>query len=382
MSDSTGQRSGFVARVVRDPAQPPNALLLTGFLGDSSEAGHTRLYFDAELASYVEIPDEAILHVEPMAREQSPLEGFLVWIQRDARLIQGKVGSPRVSASFLEGPIAAQAQRRAAGPGMPGPDDPGFPGGFLQPTLGAPCIPETIPPRCPLPTIPPGCEAPSEMLRCPTSPAICQHITQGSPICQPSVLVQCPSQPVQTCPTAPSVCCPSIQFPCPTQQPWQCPSQLTFCQSQVDACPSQLTFCQSQQIICQSRAVCPSQLVACQSQQVICQSQLTFCQSQVDACPSQLTFCQSQQIICQSRAVCPSQLVACQSQQVICQSQQIICQSRAICPSQGVVCESVNVICNSAVCPTFGGCPSAVDACPSALCPPGGGFGGGQIGGR
>src|SRR5262245_2376386 len=56
--------STFVGKVVKDPKKHVAALLLSGFLGPSSEKDHTRLYFDAQLSQYVEIPDQAILHSE------------------------------------------------------------------------------------------------------------------------------------------------------------------------------------------------------------------------------------------------------------------------------------------------------------------------------
>src|SRR4051794_12521678 len=107
MEDANGPRMDeFINRLVPDPANPPNTILLSGFLGASSEDGHTRLYFDAQLSSYVEIPNEGILHSQPMPAEQSPLGGSYVWIQRDAELIQGKAGDQqRPKAKFFEGPI-------------------------------------------------------------------------------------------------------------------------------------------------------------------------------------------------------------------------------------------------------------------------------------
>ena len=50
----------FVSKVVSDPKQPPNSLLLIGYLGASSEDNHIRLYFDAQLSDYIEIPQSAM----------------------------------------------------------------------------------------------------------------------------------------------------------------------------------------------------------------------------------------------------------------------------------------------------------------------------------
>src|SRR5262249_18038030 len=84
----------FVAKIVNDPKNPPQTLLLKGFLGASSEEGHTRIYFDASLAAYAEIPDDAILHTmdDPA---QDGLAATSVWIKREAQLIFGPAGSSR-----------------------------------------------------------------------------------------------------------------------------------------------------------------------------------------------------------------------------------------------------------------------------------------------
>jgi hypothetical protein len=90
----------FIAKIVKDPKQVPDALMLTGYLGASSESNHTRLYFNAQLSSYVEIPDDGILNTQDYPGDA--LGGSFVWIKRDAVLIHGKAGT---KAKFLEGPI-------------------------------------------------------------------------------------------------------------------------------------------------------------------------------------------------------------------------------------------------------------------------------------
>ena len=110
----------FVARLVKDPNDPPDLLLLSGYLGASSEEGHVRLYLDEELAHYVEIPEGAIRHTHEISLEQSPLGGSLVWIERAAEVVHGKVGTERQRATFLEGQIARDFMggAAAAAPGL------------------------------------------------------------------------------------------------------------------------------------------------------------------------------------------------------------------------------------------------------------------------
>src|SRR5947209_19060749 len=107
------EKGNFVSKVVKDPGQPPDVLLLRGYLGPSSEQGYTRLYFDAQLSNYVEIPDAAILHTQKIPAEQSALGESYVWIDKNAEIIHGKVGPNRPKAKFLEGPIFQDFMRSA-----------------------------------------------------------------------------------------------------------------------------------------------------------------------------------------------------------------------------------------------------------------------------
>ena len=226
-------RPSFVSKLVSDPKQPPNTLLLMGYLGDSSDPGHTRLYFDAQLASYVEIPDDAILYQQEASKDQSALGANYVWVKRDAPLIHGPIGPNRLKASFLEGRLAQDFG------GAPIPIPTVVP--HLCPTdFGPQCVdPTTLGPHCHHLTTPgPGCPP-------PTLPAIC-GFTHLGPACQPTHMpVPCPppthncppvTQPPQCLPfthfqpqcghvTQPPQCLPVTQFPpqCPpVTQPPQC----------------------------------------------------------------------------------------------------------------------------------------------------------------
>ncbi len=78
----------LVFHIVKNPQEPPEAFLLMGFAGRSAQEGHTRLYLDLLLSSFVELPDDAILHVVEIPASQSPLGGHYVWVRRDEELVQ------------------------------------------------------------------------------------------------------------------------------------------------------------------------------------------------------------------------------------------------------------------------------------------------------
>ena len=86
------QRS-FVAKVIQDPMSVPAVWLLPGYLGESSEQDHTRLYLVPNLAYWIEIPTDAILHVAQLQDPANFLGAVLVWVRQGARLMAGNCWS-------------------------------------------------------------------------------------------------------------------------------------------------------------------------------------------------------------------------------------------------------------------------------------------------
>lgn len=82
----------FVDVLGKDPANIPDMILLNGFLGASTQAEHVRLYLNAVLNEYLEIPLSAILHQEKIpAGPGQALAAHYVWLRADTALMrQGK----------------------------------------------------------------------------------------------------------------------------------------------------------------------------------------------------------------------------------------------------------------------------------------------------
>ena len=106
----------LVAALVPDPAKlPVNAAVLRGFVGKSLKEGSWRLYLDAELSEYVEIPESEILY----ARELPDGGGTAVWVPGTLTLDRVRVAATQIQAEFLSGTIAARglpAAIQARGP--------------------------------------------------------------------------------------------------------------------------------------------------------------------------------------------------------------------------------------------------------------------------
>ena len=70
-----------------ETSKPPDAILLTGFLGASGRTGYRRLYLDVTLKDYVDILNEDVRHLEWAGTEQSVFgRKATLWIRRGAAL--------------------------------------------------------------------------------------------------------------------------------------------------------------------------------------------------------------------------------------------------------------------------------------------------------
>ena len=224
----------FVAKIVEDPSNPPQTLLLSGYIGTASVPDHTRLYLDPELSDYVDIPQDAILHVAHRPREQGPLRGSYLWIKRDAELLHAPATTARRRGTFLEGRMQ-RAFDAAAGAAAPAPSPVSLPAA-----------------QCPLPTLPPAacgttqigvlCQHTAILQVCQnTQPIIC-HDTLPA-ICNATLSAQCTTHLGLLCQQT------SIQQICHPTLPAQCQTHVgVFCQhSAVLVCPlTQPANCQTQ----------------------------------------------------------------------------------------------------------------------------------------
>ncbi len=120
-----------IARLVPDPAAPPDVIVLVGFLGKSTRPRFWRLYKTLDLKDYLEIAEGDIVHSESLSTKLEPLGGTTIWVKRGARLQHSRSESMLAEADFLRGDIAnnflaATAvegfwQRRAVGGFFPPP---------------------------------------------------------------------------------------------------------------------------------------------------------------------------------------------------------------------------------------------------------------------
>ena len=84
----------FVGAVHADPAAAEPSFLLSGYIGRSDNEANLRIYPDASLGHWFEVPQEDVIHSMPQS--DSPLGGSHVWVRASANITPGapKVATP------------------------------------------------------------------------------------------------------------------------------------------------------------------------------------------------------------------------------------------------------------------------------------------------
>jgi hypothetical protein len=101
----------LVEALASDPEKPPmQATKLFGLPGPAADSESTRVWLDRDLTTYVDVPDEAILHSQTLENDQ----GTILWVESSATLTHSATSSQQVQAEFLGGAIAAGNLRSAA----------------------------------------------------------------------------------------------------------------------------------------------------------------------------------------------------------------------------------------------------------------------------
>lgn len=112
------RQDALVDKLVPDPSQHGQLVVIFGFLGKGAQEGIWRLYLTPQLDEYVEFPARAIAHSQAIPREQSPFGGTHVWLRPDVNLKHTLVSSRQVQADFLQGGITTD-YLGATTPSMP-----------------------------------------------------------------------------------------------------------------------------------------------------------------------------------------------------------------------------------------------------------------------
>lgn len=99
------KKDEWIKKIVSDPKESPSVSLITGFIGDSSEEGHVRVYFNLELSQFLDIKEEDILHSVELSSDESSFGGSKLWIKKSSEVLSGDPSKERIKAKFFEGNI-------------------------------------------------------------------------------------------------------------------------------------------------------------------------------------------------------------------------------------------------------------------------------------
>lgn len=94
-----------VARLVPDPAAPPDVVAMVGFLGKSTRPKYWRLYHTLDMKDYAEIAEGDIVQSQALKSERQTLGGTVIWVKSGARVQHTRSESRTDEAEFMQGEI-------------------------------------------------------------------------------------------------------------------------------------------------------------------------------------------------------------------------------------------------------------------------------------
>lgn len=103
------KQDALVERLVPDPSQPSDVVVLQGYLGASDRPGYWRLYLTQDLKQFVELAEDDIVHNEPIPTSISPSGGTTLWVKSSAKIENTSTTARQAQAQFLAGDIASGA---------------------------------------------------------------------------------------------------------------------------------------------------------------------------------------------------------------------------------------------------------------------------------
>jgi len=101
----------LVSNLVPNPAEVPETIVLTGFVGHGAQKDRLRVYVDAELSEYLEVSTSDVLYQQEGPIPQSPLKSSLVWVKASAQVRHVRTRAEKIEAEFLQGNITSTLLR-------------------------------------------------------------------------------------------------------------------------------------------------------------------------------------------------------------------------------------------------------------------------------
>jgi len=104
----------LIPKLIPSPDAPPDAVVLTGYLGPSPQAENVRFYLDLSFQTYFEIPKSGVLHADAAdASDESKPTKIVIEASTKLDLVH------TLEASYLKGAIASAHPAGANAPMCP-----------------------------------------------------------------------------------------------------------------------------------------------------------------------------------------------------------------------------------------------------------------------
>jgi hypothetical protein len=152
--------------LIKKVDNPPNLVMLIGYIGESKSQDRVRLYLNLNFDEYVEVLRKDIRHTKEADKDMIEFGGTCIWVDKTATITHTKLQASEVRAEFLKGTISTsylRETRRArrgifAFPMPPPLEEPGGPTPTPNPCRSLPnepcytplviCKTEPADPRC------------------------------------------------------------------------------------------------------------------------------------------------------------------------------------------------------------------------------------------
>jgi hypothetical protein len=301
MSTKSKDSGNWVDRLVTDPAAPPQLHVLSGYRGRAAGEDSVRLYQQADLSSWVDVPAGAVLH-ESEATDSLGLTRTFLWVKAETALAGGSQGTA-TGEGWLAGPIATALGQETGYAARAHQRPIEQPQSVLCQTMASPDCVTLSGSNCPTNwrDCPPATARPA---LCPTDPHCPGPMTHDCGnfqvrVAQPRTTTQLPTGIDPRCPS--NVCtvvaCQTSWGPlCPNPpQPRMAalePEAAAF--GATAACPQVTQFCPQPTHFCPPSLVCPPRTTLCPTN--FCPTNAQVCATLTAACNT--LFCPTQHATC------------------------------------------------------------------------------------
>jgi hypothetical protein len=77
----------FATAIAKSNRTMPKLRILQGYIGETEQSDHIRLFLDAELSRFVDVPVSGIAHFKDFRDAKNTLAPVVFWVRQDAKIL-------------------------------------------------------------------------------------------------------------------------------------------------------------------------------------------------------------------------------------------------------------------------------------------------------